>query len=170
MYWKRATQQGAMAGLLVVFAIWFYTLPLTAIANSGFLPRSFEAEGLFGLWMLKPSTLFGLEGLEQTQEVKQGFQYVLLNELVADAVHILEALYHEKQVACHLKLPDACVVVYGQRDRLLQVLANLLANALTFVPAVVGKVTPTLDVQNGLAVMRARQWYRYSCGKTSPDF
>ncbi|MCC6410479.1 MAG: histidine kinase [Saprospiraceae bacterium] len=401
MYWKRATQQGAMAGLLVGFAIWFYTLPLTAIADSGFLPRSFEIEGLFGLKILKPDALFGLEGLdpithaafwslllnilvyaavslyttpsalsltqadlfvnisrytagndrgellqrearfedlrrvllrfldenrlqnmletyseqnktwkpglgtapdglirfaetqlagaigsasarlvidsvakehpialeeimevlEQTQEVlryskalelksaeleittrqlstaneqlkaldrlkadfittvthelrtpvtsikalskilldhhgelseakrkdylgilvseserigrlinqvldlekiqsepegEQGFQYVLLNELVADAVHNLEALYHEKQVACDLMMPDAYVVVYGQRDRLLQVLVNLLSNALTFVPAVEGKVTLHLEAQNGFAVMRVR--------------
>lgn len=400
MYWKRATQQGAMAGLLVGFAVWFYTLPLPAIADSGFLPRHFETDGLFGLIMLKPGALFGLQGLdpithaafwslllnlvvyaavslyttpsalsltqadlfvnisrytggqdrgdvlqrearfddlrrvllrfldesrvqgmietytaqnpswrpesgtapdaliryaetqlagaigsasarlvidsvakeqpialeeimevlEQTQEVLryskalelqsaalevttlqlsaaneqlkaldrlkadfittvthelrtpvtsikalskilldhhdelsvdkrkdylgilvseserigrlinqvldlekiqgedpgQGFQHVELNQLAADAVHNLEALYHEKRVSCNLMLPDEILITAGQRDRLLQVLVNLLSNALTFVPADEGSVELSLETLPGQAVIRVR--------------
>ena len=64
IYWKRASRTGAMSGLIVGFLIWAYTLVLPAFAISGWLPSSLVEQGLFGIELLKPYQLLGLEGLD----------------------------------------------------------------------------------------------------------
>nr|WP_242521505.1 sensor histidine kinase [Motiliproteus sp. SC1-56] len=64
IYWKGATRQGALVGLLAGFVIWGYTLLLPALAKSGWLPISIVEEGLFGIAVLKPYALFGLAELD----------------------------------------------------------------------------------------------------------
>ncbi|MEN8131004.1 MAG: sensor histidine kinase [Pseudomonadota bacterium] len=63
IYWKGANRAGAMTGLTVGFLIWGYTLVLPAFAKSGWLPGSLIEQGLFGIELLKPYQLFGLQGL-----------------------------------------------------------------------------------------------------------
>ncbi len=63
IYWKGATRAGALAGLGTGFVVWLYTLLLPSFAKSGWLPASFLQEGPFGIALLKPYALFGLEGL-----------------------------------------------------------------------------------------------------------
>jgi Na+/proline symporter/signal transduction histidine kinase len=62
IYWKAGTRAGARIGLGAGFAIWFYTLMLPPLAQSGVLPRSILDHGPFGLTLLKPGALFGLTG------------------------------------------------------------------------------------------------------------
>jgi len=62
--WKGATERGALAGLSGGFAIWLYTLLLPSFARSGWLSESFVNDGLFGIALLKPYALFGLEGFD----------------------------------------------------------------------------------------------------------
>jgi len=64
IYWREGTRHAAFAGLASGFAVWMYTLLLPSFARSGFLPESFITEGLFGIALLKPYALFGLEGLD----------------------------------------------------------------------------------------------------------
>ncbi len=64
MFWKGATRSGAICGLLAGFVVWTYTLLLPSFAKSGWLPISFVEQGLFGLTLLKPLELFGLNGLD----------------------------------------------------------------------------------------------------------
>lgn len=64
MYWKRATHQGAVVGLVVGFVLWAFCLPLPSMAQAGIISRSFVDEGLFGFSFLKPYALFGLSGLD----------------------------------------------------------------------------------------------------------
>ncbi|MCC6459145.1 MAG: histidine kinase [Saprospiraceae bacterium] len=64
MFWKRATKQGAMAGLIIGFLVWAYCLPLPGMAQAGIIPDGFLKNGLFGLPFLKPYALFGLTGLD----------------------------------------------------------------------------------------------------------
>jgi Na+/proline symporter/nitrogen-specific signal transduction histidine kinase len=64
MYWKGGTQRGALAGLLAGFALWTYTLMLPSIAKSGWWPDAFLHLGPWGIDLLKPEALFGLEGLD----------------------------------------------------------------------------------------------------------
>ena len=60
LIWKRATSSGAMAGILVGFCIWVYTLALPLFSDAGWLPTSFVEHGLFGIEALKPRALLGL--------------------------------------------------------------------------------------------------------------
>lgn len=64
MYWKRATHQGAVAGLVIGFVVWAFCLPLPSMAQAGIISRSFVDEGLFGVSFLKPYALFGMSGLD----------------------------------------------------------------------------------------------------------
>lgn len=63
MYWKGGNRYGALVGLTLGFLIWGYTLPLTAFVQAGLLPQSFIDAGPYGITLLKPYQLFGLEGL-----------------------------------------------------------------------------------------------------------
>ncbi len=65
LYWKRGSQAGAMAGLLVGFSVWAFCLPLPSMARAGLFSAGFVENGLFGLAFLRPYSLFGLEGLDQ---------------------------------------------------------------------------------------------------------
>ncbi|MEQ1710766.1 MAG: sodium:solute symporter, partial [Hyphomicrobium sp.] len=64
IYWKGATKAGALAGLLAGFGLWTYTLLLPSFARSGWLPSGFVDAGPWGIALLKPYALFGLEGLD----------------------------------------------------------------------------------------------------------
>lgn len=64
MYWKGGTRNGALAGLLAGFVLWSYTLMLPSLAKSGWMPADFLHHGLFGINLLKPEALLGLEGLD----------------------------------------------------------------------------------------------------------
>ncbi|OYU97336.1 MAG: histidine kinase [Bacteroidetes bacterium B1(2017)] len=62
IFWKRGNKLGALSGLVAGFIIWFYTLVLPSLAGSSLLPQSFVLDGPFGIALLKPSSLLGLEG------------------------------------------------------------------------------------------------------------
>lgn len=64
LYWKAASRVGAIAGISTGFAIWIYTLFLPELAQAGWLPGSFITEGPFGIALLRPLQLFGLDGLD----------------------------------------------------------------------------------------------------------
>jgi Na+/proline symporter/signal transduction histidine kinase len=64
MYWKQGTRAGALTGLTLGFVLWAYTLLLPSFAKSGWLPLAFVEQGLFGIALLKPEALFGLQGLD----------------------------------------------------------------------------------------------------------
>jgi Na+/proline symporter/nitrogen-specific signal transduction histidine kinase len=66
MYWKGASRRGALAGISAGFALWGYTLLLPSFARSGWLPHEFVEAGPFGIALLKPYMLFGLDVLDPT--------------------------------------------------------------------------------------------------------
>jgi signal transduction histidine kinase len=63
MYWRGASRRGALAGISAGFVVWSYTLLLPSLARSGWLPEGFIDSGPFGIELLKPYALFGLDGL-----------------------------------------------------------------------------------------------------------
>jgi len=63
LYWKRANRKGALWGMLLGFIAWGYTLVVPSLVNSGWLPNSLLGQGLFGWRFLRPTALFGLDGL-----------------------------------------------------------------------------------------------------------
>lgn len=64
LYWRNASQKGALAGIIIGFAIWFYALILPSGINAGFLSQQILVEGPWGISWLRPTALFGLEGLD----------------------------------------------------------------------------------------------------------
>ncbi len=64
LYWKGATRQGALAGLTLGFAIWFWTLLVPAFARSDWVPIEVLTQGPFNIAALRPQQLFGLTGLD----------------------------------------------------------------------------------------------------------
>jgi len=66
IFWKRATRNGALAGLVAGFLVWSYTLLLPAVAQSGWLPIGLIEQGPLGIELLRPVELFGLAGLDHT--------------------------------------------------------------------------------------------------------
>ncbi|MDM8518413.1 sensor histidine kinase [Anaerolineales bacterium HSG6] len=63
IYWKGGSRLGALVGLSLGFMVWGYTLPLPALAEANLLPASFITAGPFGITLLKPYQLFGLQGV-----------------------------------------------------------------------------------------------------------
>ncbi|GHC36492.1 sensor histidine kinase [Aidingimonas halophila] len=61
LYWRGATRQGAIVGLIAGFTLWCYTLLIPGFAQSGWLDADFIERGLMGLEWLRPYALFGLE-------------------------------------------------------------------------------------------------------------
>ena len=57
-----------------------------------------------------------------------------LDEVVEDAIAATSGLYRERQVAVELRLAGSLPPVEADRDRLQQVVINLLSNAAKFVP------------------------------------
>ena len=64
LFWRRASRFGVLAGISTGFLIWAYTLLLPSFASAGWLPRELFEQGPLGISLLRPSTLFGLEGLD----------------------------------------------------------------------------------------------------------
>jgi Na+/proline symporter/signal transduction histidine kinase len=64
IFWKGGTRAGAITGLAAGFLVWLYTLLLPSFAKSGWLPITFLSQGMFGIDLLQPQQLFGLQGLD----------------------------------------------------------------------------------------------------------
>ncbi|MEJ2492681.1 MAG: sodium:solute symporter, partial [Desulfuromonadales bacterium] len=64
LYWRQATQRGAVTGLVLGFVVWFYTLLVPSFVDSGWLDPSIVKHGLLGVDLLKPTELFGLSGFD----------------------------------------------------------------------------------------------------------
>ncbi len=64
IFWRGATRVGAILGVVSGFVIWAYTmfLPSFGIA-AGFTPE-LMAEGPFGIALLRPQALFGVQGVD----------------------------------------------------------------------------------------------------------
>ncbi|MEM6515678.1 MAG: ATP-binding protein [Bacteroidota bacterium] len=61
LYWNRGSAYAAKVGITVGFLVTFYTLILPFVADVFFADNSFTENGPFGLALLRPYQLFGLE-------------------------------------------------------------------------------------------------------------
>jgi Na+/proline symporter len=64
LYWKDANRQGALAGLGAGVFVWLYTLVLPAFGGVGGVPADIATGGPFGIALLAPYALFGVQGLD----------------------------------------------------------------------------------------------------------
>lgn len=74
-------------------------------------------------------------------------QAVFLNQLLEESLLSLRVLASEKEIRLQLQLPDEEVWVLGPRDRLTQVVINLVGNAIKFAPTENGYIKVRLQVQ-----------------------
>ena len=61
LFWRRATAAGAIAGMSAGILVWAYTLLLPTFADIGVVGQRILIDGPWGLAMLRPQHLFGLE-------------------------------------------------------------------------------------------------------------
>jgi Na+/proline symporter/signal transduction histidine kinase len=61
LIWRRATARGAIGGMLVGFAVWFYTLFLPSFMDTNTAGILLLQEGPLGLHGLRPQALFGVD-------------------------------------------------------------------------------------------------------------
>jgi signal transduction histidine kinase len=61
LFWRRGTERGAMAGMTIGILVWGYTMLLPSFADVGIVGAPILADGPFGLTMLRPQGLFGLD-------------------------------------------------------------------------------------------------------------
>ncbi len=80
LYWKGATRHGAVAGIIIGFVIWFYTLIVPTMVNSYPSTSSILTDGLFGLSVLKPQEFLGLTSLSY---INTGFFWSIFFNLCA---------------------------------------------------------------------------------------
>ncbi|WP_298268265.1 SpoIIE family protein phosphatase [Geobacter sp.] len=64
LYWRRGNKSGALAGIILGFLFWAYTLLIPSFIMSGWLSKSILDQGPFGIALLKPTELFGLAGFD----------------------------------------------------------------------------------------------------------
>ncbi len=64
LYWKGGTRKGAIAGLALGFCVWAYTLLVPLLARSDWIDASVLVNGPWGVALLRPEALFGLDGWE----------------------------------------------------------------------------------------------------------
>jgi signal transduction histidine kinase len=64
LYWRGASLAGAVPGLVAGVAVWAYTLVLPALAQAGLADPAILGGGPFGIGLLRPQALMGLDGLD----------------------------------------------------------------------------------------------------------
>lgn len=64
IFWRGATRKGALAGLIVGFIVWLYTLYLPSFGAGTLMPAELLEQGPFGIAWLNPQALFGITGMD----------------------------------------------------------------------------------------------------------
>jgi Na+/proline symporter/nitrogen-specific signal transduction histidine kinase len=64
LFWRRANADGAVAGLVSGALLWAYTLFLPSFAGGFIVSQQVISDGLFGMRLLRPQALLGLENVD----------------------------------------------------------------------------------------------------------
>ncbi|MDQ2095312.1 sensor histidine kinase [Rhodalgimonas zhirmunskyi] len=64
LFWRGASRRGALAGLLIGFALWGWTMFLPSFGAGAILSQGTLEQGPWGIGWLRPQALFGIEGLD----------------------------------------------------------------------------------------------------------
>lgn len=61
LFWRRGTARGAIGGIIVGIMVWSYTLLLPSVADAGIADENLLSAGPWGISLLRPQALFGLD-------------------------------------------------------------------------------------------------------------
>jgi Na+/proline symporter/CheY-like chemotaxis protein len=61
LVWRRATARGALAGMTAGIVVWAYTLLLPSLADAGIVGQALLLQGPWGIALLRPQALLGLD-------------------------------------------------------------------------------------------------------------
>ncbi|MFO7848718.1 MAG: ATP-binding protein [Spirochaetia bacterium] len=103
----------------------------------GVLPADFSTYSAVQRELTRLQRLVGdLENLSQAEsgQIKLNLQEFDLNDLVEQVALRLDPQFSEKQIDLEIKLPEPALRVQADRERIQQVLINLLGNALQYTP------------------------------------
>jgi len=89
IYWRRGNHAGALLGLCAGCLVWFYTLIIPLLAQSGILPADILQQGPAGIGFLNPVHLFGITELEPISHA------VVWTMLFNIGFYLLGSLLHE---------------------------------------------------------------------------
>ena len=87
IFWKGGTRTAAISGLVAGFAVLTYTIFLPSLVQIGLIHQDFLTAGPFGLRMLKPYQLFGLQHFNPVSHA--AFWSILVNLGVYICVSVL---------------------------------------------------------------------------------
>jgi Na+/proline symporter/signal transduction histidine kinase len=87
IFWKGGTRSGAISGLVAGFAVLTYTIFLPSLVPIGLIHQDFLTAGPFGIKLLKPHQLFGMQYFNPISHAV--FWSMLVNVSVYIAVSVL---------------------------------------------------------------------------------
>ena len=87
LYWRNATLPAALAGTLVGFCVWAWTLFLPSFKSTSSAVATLMLEGPWGITALRPEALFGMDGYDPL--VHSVFWSLLLNASTLAIVSML---------------------------------------------------------------------------------
>jgi Na+/proline symporter/signal transduction histidine kinase len=98
LFWKRGSKKGAVTGIILGFVVCFYTLLLPYALGITSSSSTFIQEGPWGLEILRPLSLFGLDYLEPIQHAF--FWSLFLNTMSYLAISVsFKGNYRERNYA-----------------------------------------------------------------------
>lgn len=83
----------------------------------------------------------------ESQEMEWQFSIFNLTELVKEAVSTMQKVFEENKIIVNVESPEEKILLKGDRDRLMQVMQNLLSNALKFCADDQGKVDVNVTLE-----------------------
>ncbi|MFA5299474.1 MAG: ATP-binding protein, partial [Lutibacter sp.] len=97
-FWRRGSSKGAKYGIITGFLVTVYTLLIPLTIDSQSIASSFVNEGLFGINILKPYELFGLQIFEPVTHAF--FWSLFLNAIIYSLVSVYKlGSYRERNFA-----------------------------------------------------------------------
>ncbi len=88
----------------------------------------------------------------ESGDMKMSFRYFKLNELIAQTVNEMEVYFKPKNIRVKVVSDDGGTEVYGDKDRIKQVIINLLDNAIKYTMEGGGVTISTELCENGVRV------------------
>lgn len=153
LYWKRGSREGAIAGMSAGFLIWIYTALLPTLAKGGWISQSLLDQGPFGLGLLRPTQLLGLELDIWSNSV---FWSLLVNGLLYVLVSLMSRPSPEEQAQA-----DGFVDAYQPRkavipEEIRSIRIGTLAEVESTLARYIGEEKAARSIETELARLGAR--------------